>query len=118
MENSRLFLERRWRWCTVSDTRTESKRKQGKQRGKRTTLVSCLWLKMPQYCCVPMCTNSGGHRFPKDESIKLKWRVAIKRIDPQTKQLWMPGDLDVVCKMHFLPSDYTETLMGNHCHIK
>jgi len=68
---------------------------------------------MPQYCCVPQCTsNKGGHRFPKNESQKLKWRVAIKRMDPWTKNLWSPGALDVVCADHFLPSDYSETLLG------
>ena len=68
---------------------------------------------MPQYCCVPKCTsNKGGHRFPSDEALKLKWRVAIKRIDERSKKLWMPGRLDVVCRDHFKPEDYNETLLG------
>ena len=36
---------------------------------------------MPQYCCVPGCTNYGGRVFPSDLELKKKWRVAIKRLD-------------------------------------
>jgi len=68
---------------------------------------------MPQYCCVPLCTsNKGGHRFPRNSDLKSKWIVAIKRADERTKKLWTPGALDVVCRDHFRPDDYTETLLG------
>jgi hypothetical protein len=37
------------------------------------------------WCCVPGCSNSeGGHRFPKDSRRKIKWTVAIQRLDPST----------------------------------
>jgi len=46
---------------------------------------------MHQYCCVPGCTNSGGHVFPSDPELKNKWRVAIKRLDENSKNLyWTP----------------------------
>ena len=68
---------------------------------------------MPQYCCVPQCTsNKGGHKFPTDPQLQLKWRVAVKRVDERTKKLWMPGPHDVVCRDHFVPQDYAETLLG------
>lgn len=73
--------------------------------------------KMPQYCCVPACTNSGGHRFPfKRPDIVLKWRIAIKRTDPKTKGLWNPSQFDVVCKQHFDSSDYLPSLLGQICY--
>jgi hypothetical protein len=31
------------------------------------------------YCCVPMCKERGGYRFPKDSSTRAKWVVAVKR---------------------------------------
>ena len=69
-----------------------------------------LLFSMPQRCCVPGCINSdGGHRFPKDPAKKLKWRVAIKRLDPSTKRLWNPGQYDVVCFNHFASQDYRTT---------
>ena len=45
---------------------------------------------MPNYCSVPGCTEKGGHSFPIDAAMRLKWKVAIRRIDPETKKLWEP----------------------------
>jgi hypothetical protein len=63
---------------------------------------------MPSTCCfVPHCSNRGGHVFPKDEKLKKKWIEAIKRnMDRNKYQLWNPTKTSVVCKLHFLPSDY------------
>ena len=63
---------------------------------------------MPSTCCsVPHCSNRGGHVFPKDEKLKKKWIKAIKRnMDRNKYQLWNPTKTSVVCKLHFLPSDY------------
>lgn len=66
---------------------------------------------MPQYCSVPLCTNSGGHLFPTDPVMLRKWRVSINRKDPKTKELWNPKlSHDVVCGKHFLGTDYQEPL--------
>ena len=68
---------------------------------------------MPQYCCVPQCKNKkGGHLFPKDEHLKMKWRVAIRRLDPKMKKLWLPGLIDRVCSDHFIEHDFKDTLTG------
>ena len=61
---------------------------------------------MPQYCCVPGCTQSGGIQFPVEKDLNLKWRVAIKRTDPVTRGLWKPGKYDVVCSAHFKDNDF------------
>lgn len=65
-----------------------------------------------KYCCVPGCSGYGGHKFPKADSLKLKWRVAIKRQDEKTKSLWMPNENSVVCRLHFQDTNYKETLLG------
>ena len=68
---------------------------------------------MPQYCCVPQCkSKKGGHLFPADARLRLMWRVAIRRTDPQTKKLWQPGLRDRVCADHFVESDFKSTLTG------
>ena len=46
------------------------------------------FLDMPDYCCVPGCSNLGtGHQFPSDPDIRKKWMVSTKRIDPDTGNL-------------------------------
>ena len=50
--------------------------------------------------------------FPKDAAMKLKWKIAIKRMDPVTKRLWEPGKTAVVCRRHFTKDSYVETLLG------
>lgn len=64
---------------------------------------------MPQYCCVPLCTNNkSGHKFPKDPQLRKKWQIAIKRMSTTNKnKLWEPGPHDVVCGNHFSSEDYT-----------
>ena len=77
---------------------------------QREHLDIVCFLSVPQRCCVPGCINSdGGHRFPKEPAKKLKWRVAIKRLDPSTKRLWNPGQYDVVFFNHFASQDYRTT---------
>ena len=53
-------------------------------------------------CCVPGCYSNtkrdqelSFHKFPKDESMKLKWINAIKRKD------FIPGEHHRVCSLHF-----------------
>jgi hypothetical protein len=67
---------------------------------------------MVKYCCVPLCGGFGGHKFPTDKEIHLKWRVAIKRMDERTKKLWTPGKEDIVCHSHFTEDDYKKTESG------
>ena len=50
--------------------------------------------------------------FPKDDAMKLKWKIAIRRMDPVTKRLWEPGNTAVVCRRHFTKDSYVETLLG------
>ena len=66
---------------------------------------------MPQYCFAPECKTKGGHLFPLDEDMYLKWITAIKREDPDTKKLLEPSEDSVVCSLHFQNCDYSETLM-------
>ncbi|XP_063435736.1 THAP domain-containing protein 6-like [Mytilus trossulus] len=72
---------------------------------------------MPQRCCVPGCKASGGHQFPNDPTLKMKWRVVFRRTDVKTKKLWNPGQHDVVCYDHFLATDYRRTLSGDRCRL-
>lgn len=68
--------------------------------------------KMPAYCCVPQCTNANAaHRFPRDETLRKVWILAIKRQDPDTKRPWQPSQYSRVCKEHFSNSDYKETTL-------
>ncbi|XP_069140042.1 uncharacterized protein [Argopecten irradians] len=71
-----------------------------------------------RYCCVPACKNRGGHKFPADQATAYAWRVAVKRVDQSTKKLWQPTSADVVCKAHFVPGDYKETLLGERGRLK
>ncbi len=63
-------------------------------------------------CCVPGCSNrKGGHIFPVDKERRKAWALALKREDGKNKgKAWIPGQHHVVCKEHFLPSDYTESV--------
>ncbi|XP_076073051.1 uncharacterized protein LOC143044775 [Mytilus galloprovincialis] len=72
---------------------------------------------MPSYCCVPGCKESGGHKFPSDKELNLKWRVAIRRTN-ETRGLWRPGKHDIVCHNHFTLSDYKNTLLGDKSRLK
>ena len=61
-------------------------------------------------CCVPGCSNTGGHKFPVNEKRRKAWVLAIKRQDGQNKgKAWTPTSTSVVCKKHFLPTDYKES---------
>ena len=65
-------------------------------------------------CCVPYCSNRGGHLFPADDILKKKWIHAIKRNSDENKyEIWKPSKSSVVCRNHFTPSDYiSETTCG------
>ena len=40
---------------------------------------------MPTGCCVPYCSNRGGHAFPSDNA-RRKWIIDIKRDKWNQKQ--------------------------------
>ncbi len=66
---------------------------------------------MPQtYCSVPVCKNRGGHKFPGDSVARKLWVGALKRASNKPTEdsstSWQPGPHDVVCKDHFIESDY------------
>lgn len=67
---------------------------------------------MPFYCCVPLCTSQGGHKFPRDPTMRWRWQLAIKRLDPTSNKVWSPTKSSVVCSRHFNPDDYVDTLLG------
>uniref|UniRef100_A0A8W8LJC8 THAP-type domain-containing protein n=1 Tax=Magallana gigas TaxID=29159 RepID=A0A8W8LJC8_MAGGI len=68
---------------------------------------------MPETCCcVPGCSNRGGHVFPSDQLRKKAWIHAIRRGESRF-QSWEPSSHAVVCRSHFQNSDYlSETVYG------
>ncbi|XP_048242560.1 uncharacterized protein LOC124133758 [Haliotis rufescens] len=74
---------------------------------------------MPRYCSVPGCKNKiGGHKYPSDPDLQQKWRVAVRRVDVPTKNLWKPGTGDVVCRAHFTDDDFVDTLLGERSRLR
>ncbi|XP_062578650.1 uncharacterized protein LOC134240580 [Saccostrea cucullata] len=69
---------------------------------------------MPETCCcVPGCSNRGGHAFPSDQTRRKSWIHAIRRGETRF-QSWEPSAYAVVCRSHFKESDYlAETVHGN-----
>lgn len=64
---------------------------------------------MPTMCVAYGCNNKGGHRFPKDISLKKKWVAAINRKN------FTPSASSKICHLHFLPTDYrTEGYDSGH----
>ena len=59
-------------------------------------------------CCVPLCSNKGGHLFPlSDPGRTCVWLAAIRRAQ------FTPTKNSVVCKAHFTDTDYlTNTSSG------
>ena len=51
-------------------------------------------------CCVYGCSNWSGHSFPKDTFLRKQWQIAVRR------ENLMPTGSSIVCKIHFLQSDY------------
>ena len=62
---------------------------------------------MTQYCCVPGCTQSGGNQFPVEKDLNLKWRVAIKRTDPVTRDCGSQGNM-TWCAQHISRTTISE----------
>ncbi|KAL4710741.1 hypothetical protein ACJJTC_004386 [Scirpophaga incertulas] len=51
-------------------------------------------------CCVPNCTENGGHKFPRDAKLKKLWLKAIRRVK------FEPKSGARVCHKHFVDNDY------------
>lgn len=51
-------------------------------------------------CCVPNCSETATHQFPKDEKLKRKWLKAIRRVN------FVPKIGSRLCRNHFQESDY------------
>lgn len=68
---------------------------------------------MPETCCcVPGCSNRGGHAFPSDQTRRKSWIHAIKRGETRFQSLEHSA-YAVVCRSHFKESDYlAETVHG------
>ena len=62
-------------------------------------------------CSVLGCNHQGSHKFPKEDSeLCKKWVIAIKRgIHSKTDRLWTPTSAAIVCKRHFLETDFVST---------
>ncbi|XP_040573760.1 uncharacterized protein [Lepeophtheirus salmonis] len=66
---------------------------------------------MPSSCAVLGCSKGGSFRFPSNESMCLKWRIALKRKDANGF-LWSPSPYSVLCGEHFKPEDFREVLQS------
>ena len=70
---------------------------------------------MPTRCCVPLCSNRGGIKFPKNDAMRKLWVQAIRRVGNKSGAKWEPKAYMVVCHSHFTSADYhnaNETLFG------
>ena len=70
---------------------------------------------MPTRCCVPLCSNRGGIKFPKNDAMRKLWVQAIRRVGNKSGAKWEPKAYMVVCHSHFTSADYhnaDETLFG------
>ena len=90
-------------FCHSPGATKQSRR--ARERKHRVLLLENLGEKeMPTECCVPLCTNKGGHAFPFNDRPRLKaWIVAVHRGEPK----WQPSKHSVVCRAHFSDDDYT-----------
>ena len=64
---------------------------------------------MPGTCCVPKCSKKNGHNFPRDDTLRKAWIIAIKR------DKWTPKDRSIVCRDHFLDENYTKETYHGKC---
>ena len=50
-------------------------------------------------CCVPLCSQRGGHVFPKDPDQKRRWIQVIRRREGKDKRkVWQRRPSSVVCR--------------------
>jgi len=63
---------------------------------------------MPTNCAVPGCNGRGGFSFPQDKTLRKAWCIAIRRLNPRTKNIWEPAESSVVCERHFRTDEIHE----------
>ena len=63
-------------------------------------------------CCVPYCTNRGGHLVPiKNKELLKKWMIAIRRAK------FTPNRSTIVCRNHFTSDDYLSKTAYGDSHV-
>ena len=62
---------------------------------------------MPDSCAVPQCKDFASFGFPRDQDLRLQWRVAINRMG-RDGNLWEPTPHSKVCANHFKAEDFRD----------
>ncbi|XP_062973561.1 DNA transposase THAP9 [Elgaria multicarinata webbii] len=71
---------------------------------------------MPKACSAINCPNRDTrenrakglsfHSFPKAHELRKKWMLAVNRIEPASRKLWIPGSGACLCSEHFSQEEF------------
>nr|XP_060619490.1 DNA transposase THAP9 isoform X2 [Anolis sagrei ordinatus] len=71
---------------------------------------------MPKACSAINCPNRDTrenrakglsfHSFPKAHELRKKWMLAVNRIEPGSRKLWIPGSGACLCSEHFNQEEF------------
>ncbi|XP_044292842.1 DNA transposase THAP9 isoform X3 [Varanus komodoensis] len=71
---------------------------------------------MPKACSAINCPNRDTrenrakglsfHSFPKAHELRKKWILAVNRIEPSSRKLWIPGSGACLCSEHFSQEEF------------
>uniref|UniRef100_A0A8C8RC60 THAP-type domain-containing protein n=1 Tax=Pelusios castaneus TaxID=367368 RepID=A0A8C8RC60_9SAUR len=71
---------------------------------------------MPKACSAINCPNRDTrenrarglsfHSFPKAHELRKRWMLAVKRIEPSSRRLWIPGAGACLCSQHFTQDEF------------
>ncbi|XP_061466907.1 LOW QUALITY PROTEIN: DNA transposase THAP9 [Rhineura floridana] len=71
---------------------------------------------MPKACSAVNCPNRDTrenrakglsfHSFPKAHELRKKWMLAVNRIEPGSRKLWIPGSGACLCSEHFSQDEF------------
>uniref|UniRef100_G1KBN5 THAP-type domain-containing protein n=1 Tax=Anolis carolinensis TaxID=28377 RepID=G1KBN5_ANOCA len=71
---------------------------------------------MPKACSAINCPNRDTrenrakglsfHSFPKAHELRKKWMLAVNRIEPGSRKLWIPGSGACICSEHFNQEEF------------
>ncbi|TFK15191.1 circadian locomoter output cycles protein kaput [Platysternon megacephalum] len=71
---------------------------------------------MPKACSAINCPNRDTrenrarglsfHSFPKAHELRKRWMLAVKRIEPGSRRLWIPGAGACLCSQHFTQDEF------------
>ncbi|XP_053242478.1 DNA transposase THAP9 isoform X1 [Podarcis raffonei] len=71
---------------------------------------------MPKACSAVNCPNRDTrenrakglsfHSFPKAHELRKKWMLAVNRIEPGSRKLWIPGSGACICSDHFFQDEF------------